>query len=249
MAKALNFELPNQSKIRQEGNVKGGKGPVSVGKRAVDFYLPQYAPELSQEVVQQNTSQAQHIVDKINQYIENMADDYFLLGLHLIALHKLLKQSRLSTDQVKAWYTENINMPYSSAMQCKKVAEVYAEHPELINRYTASGAYLLTSIPTTEEREALWQEAKGDKPSASVRDLREVLKRRRENQIQAEPEVLPPTVLTFRMPETEIHESFVGLIQQVEHLMECEDLEERTQLRKHLIQASRELIRRMEEMV
>ena len=42
-------------------------------------------------------------------------------------------------------HISDINMPYSSAMQCKKVAEVYSENPELIGRYSASGAYLLSS--------------------------------------------------------------------------------------------------------
>ncbi|GIT70960.1 MAG: hypothetical protein Ct9H300mP28_07740 [Pseudomonadota bacterium] len=74
------------------------------------------------------------MVNRINKYIENIADDYFLLGLHLISLHSLLRESKLTTEQIKTWYAENINMPYSSAMQCRKVAEVYASNPELITR-------------------------------------------------------------------------------------------------------------------
>ena len=117
MARTLDFDLNSQSKISQEGILAQESAPIPVGQRYIDFSIPYYDPELSQEIVAQNTSQAQQIVDQINQYIENITDDYLLLGVHLIALHQLLKQSRLTTDQVKTWYAENINMPYSSAMQ------------------------------------------------------------------------------------------------------------------------------------
>ena len=123
------------------------------------------------------------MVNRINKYIENIADDYFLLGLHLISLHSLLRESKLATEQIKSWYAENINMPYSSAMQCRKVAEVYELNPELITRYTASGAYLLSTCRTPEEREEIWQEARGEKNAPSIRELRETLKRVREKKL------------------------------------------------------------------
>ncbi len=246
MAKTLNFDLTSQSDIPQDGLVSKKKTPIPVGRRQIDFSIPYYDPELGQDVVLQNTSQAEKIVDKINQYIENIADDYFLLGVHLIALHKLLKESRLSIDQIKEWYVENINMPYSSAMQCKKVAEVYADQPELINRYTASGAYLLSNCATHEDREALWQEACGDKSSASIRDLRAVLKKRRELDLQLE-EKQPSLQLNYKMNESEIHQVFVELTKETKKLVGCSELQERAELRQYLIRTIRKLAHQMGE--
>ena len=45
----------------------------------------------------------------------------------------------------------------------KALQEAYSSNPELIERYTASGAYLLSSCDTAAEREEIWKKAKGDK--------------------------------------------------------------------------------------
>ncbi|MBF0288192.1 MAG: hypothetical protein HQM14_10270 [SAR324 cluster bacterium] len=248
MAKTLNFDLTSQSDIPKDGLASDQKTPLSVGQRQTDFSIPYYDPELGQDVVLQNTSQAQRIVDKINQYIENIADDYFLLGVHLIALHKLLKESKLSTDQIKAWYVENVNMPYSSAMQCKKVAEVYEDRPELINRYTASGAYLLSNCGTHEDREAIWQDACGKKSSASIRDLRKVLKKKRESDLQLT-DKQEPSELHYKMNEIEIHRTFLELTKETKKLVDCSELQERLEQRKNLIRMIRKLAHQMGEVL
>ena len=180
MGKVLKINLDSQNEIEQEGS-KGNlpdtsKNSISVGKVRTNFFLPDIKLEAPIDTSQEIAPPIKKVVGKINKFIENIADDYFLLGLHLISLHALLKESKLTSDQIKFWYAENINMPYSSAMQCKKVAEVYSESPELIGRYTASGAYLLSSCTTAEEREEIWKKARGEKPTASVRDIRETLK-------------------------------------------------------------------------
>ncbi|MBF0280008.1 MAG: hypothetical protein HQM13_19580 [SAR324 cluster bacterium] len=245
MARTLNFDLNSQSKIGQEGVSPQQKPPMLVGQRQIDFSIPYYDPGLSQEIVSQNTPQAQQIIDRINQYIENISDDYLLLGAHLIALHQLLKQSRLSTDQIKTWYAENVNMPYSSAMQCKKVALVYADQPELINRYTASGAYLLSSFKSHEEREIVWKEACGSKSTASIRELRAVLKKRNEME-QSEISESKSSTRQFKMGENEIHEAFVKLSEEAKKLRYSTDPERQSQ-REQLIQATRDLLREMTE--
>ena len=175
MARALKLNLPSQAEIRQEGNPEPTNSVlVEVGRLQLEFFVPEL--KLDGIPLEEGSPRVQQVVHKINQFIENIADDYFLLGLHLIALHRLLKDSGLTTDQVKLWYAESVNMPYSSAMQCRKVAEVYEDQPELIGRYTASGAYLLTTCANHEEREAVWQQARGDKETPSVRDLRITLR-------------------------------------------------------------------------
>lgn len=241
MARTLDFDLNSQSKISQEGALTK-KSVLPVGKRFIDFSVPAYS--LDPEA---NPLQSQQIVDKINQYIENIADDYFLLGVHLVSLHGLLKQSKMGIEQIKNWYAENINMPYSSAMQCKKVAEIYAENPELINRYTASGAYLLSSCKSAEEREAIWQEACEGKANASIRNLRSVLKRHQEKSQLEAPPSLSNEGLRFKMGEEAIFQELQRVGEEARRLQNLSHPEETLKQRKHLIDMMRSLIRQMEE--
>ena len=152
MSKALKINLNSQREIRQEGAQDPKSIPASstlpVGRIKTDFFLPELNLDAVEDSTEKSSPQVQKVVSRINKFIENIADDYFLLGLHLISLHSLLKESKLNTEQIRSWYAENINMPYSSAMQCRKVADVYSANPEQIGRYTASGAYLLSSCKT-----------------------------------------------------------------------------------------------------
>ena len=43
---------------------------------------------------------------------------------------------------------------------------------QLIGRYTASGAYLLSSYKTAEEREEIWQKAKGESQKAKGKNTK-----------------------------------------------------------------------------
>ena len=187
MSKGLKINLPSQREIPREGTKKNVSIPavpsLPVGRMQTLFYLPKLKIDSKEYSPQKSSPPVQKVISRINKFIENIADDYFLLGLHLISLHSLLKESKLTTAQIKSWYAENINMPYSSAMQCRKVAEVYSENPELIRRYTASGAYLLSSCKTPEERAEIWQEARGEKSNPSIRELRETLKSVQEKQL------------------------------------------------------------------
>ena len=181
MNKELKINLNSQREIQQEGTRKNyadrDSTSLSIGRIKKEFFLPELNIDSVQEFLQEGFPRVKTVVNRINKYIDNIADDYFLLGLHLISLHSLLRESKLTTEQIKSWYAENINMPYSSAMQCRKVAEVYESNPEMITRYTASGAYLLSTFRTPEEREEIWQEARGEKNVPSIRELRETLKR------------------------------------------------------------------------
>ncbi|MGK5093628.1 hypothetical protein WDW89_16660 [Deltaproteobacteria bacterium TL4] len=251
MARALKFNLRSQSQIVKEGDIPVEKERViPVGIRKATFFIPdlEEALELGLE---KGAPKIQKVVDQINQYIENIADDYFLLGLHLISLHHVLKKSGLTTEQVKSWYTENINMPYSSAMQCKKVAEAYREQPDLIGKYTASGAYLLSSC-SQEERDEIWNEARRDKDTATVRELRETLKRRREQVALEEPvveDVVKEALPTFRMTEVQIHESLLQLTSYSKNLTQCANPDEQVEMRHALIEAIQDLITKIEETV
>ena len=155
MNKQLKINLNSQREIHQEGFNKNSatrnSSSLPIGRIKKEFFLPELNIDSAQQSLQKGYPQVKTVVNKINKYIDNIADDYFLLGLHLISLHSLLRESKLTTEQIKFWYAENINMPYSSAMQCRKVAEVYETNPELITRYTASGAYILSTCRTPEE--------------------------------------------------------------------------------------------------
>ena len=255
MARTLKFNLLSQSQIPKEGKMNEGNANIAVGQRRVEFFVPNLEKEVAKtSTVAGEPSRIQTIVDKINQYIDNIADDYFLLGLHLIALHRMLKQSDLTIDQIKMWYTENINMPYSSAMQCRKVAEIYEHNPELINRYTASGAYLLSSCATQEEREEIWNEARGDKPAATVREVREVLKRRREqalleasNEEEDSVETIPLPV--YCMAEQQVFESLTQLTTYASNLAQSKNPDDRLEMRQALIKAVEEFLQKVTETI
>ncbi len=248
MAKSLKIELVSQSTIAQEGSTEllESKAPTRTQR---DFFVPELG--LEQLSLSEGAERMQLVVEQINRFIDNISDDYFQLGLHLSALHKALRKSGLTTEQVKSWYTENINMPYSSAMQCRKVAETYADHPELISRYTASGAYLLSSCETPEERETVWNQARGEKPAPSIRELRETLKRFKEQ--QALPEPLPEPVdpedssWVYKMADAQVFESLQQLTGYCERILKMDDPQERSEMRAALVEAVQRLIEQMEE--
>ena len=250
MARALKLNLPSQMEIRQEGNPEPANSvPVEAGRPQLEFFVPEL--QLNGIPLEEGSPRVQQVVHKINQFIENIADDYFLLGLHLIALHRLLKDSRLTTDQVKLWYAESVNMPYSSAMQCRKVAEVYEDQPELIGRYTASGAYLLTTCADHKEREAVWQQAKGDKEAPSVRDLRVTLREFKEQQllpgIEEKDVAAATSVPQYRMGTQQIHESLQHLTRYCEQLSASTDESEQLEMRQALLEAVQRLLEQMQE--
>ena len=257
MNKELKINLNSQREIQQEGALKNhatrDSSSLPIGRIKKEFFLPELNIDSAQESLQKGYPQVLTVVNKINKYIENIADDYFLLGLHLISLHSLLRESELTTEQIKSWYAENINMPYSSAMQCRKVAEVYESDPEMITRYTASGAYLLSTCSTPEEREEIWQEARGEKNSPSIRELRETLKRVRErklleqngsSKLKTSKEV---SVGTYRMSTEKIKESFQTVNGYFESFTNCENPEEQLVMREILISSVKQLLKGLKE--
>jgi len=258
MVKPLKINLNTQREILQEGAQKSistsAGPPLRVGRMKTDFFLPELNLGAAKDAPKKSSPQVQKVVSRINKFIENIADDYFLLGLHLLSLHSLLKESKLTTEQIKSWYAENINMPYSSAMQCRKVAEVYSANPELIGRYTASGAYLLSSCKTPEEREEIWQEARGEKPAPSIRDLRETLKRAKERQVlgrqMAEREKTEEVSgEKYRMMPAKIRESLQAISLYCDSFVSCEKPLEQAIMRKSLLDSLRIFLKEMEETV
>ena len=257
MSKGLKINLLSQREIRREGNKKNVSIPVapklSVGRIQKLFYLPKLKIDSIEDSPQKSSPQVQRVSSRINKFIENIADDYFLLGLYLISLHSLLRESKLTTAQIKSWYVENINMPYSSAMQCRQVAEVYSEKPELIGRYTASGAYLLSSCKTPEEREEIWQEARGEKSYPSIRELRETLKRVREKQLleQVENEEKELQIGShaekYRMSPDKIKESLKTITAYCDNYVACEIIEEKAKMRATLLNSVRLLLKKLEQ--
>ena len=259
MVKPLKINLNTQREILQEGAQKSistsAGPPLRVGRMKTDFFLPELNLGAAKDAPKKSSPQVQKVVSRINKFIENIADDYFLLGLHLLSLHSLLKESKLTTEQIKSWYAENINMPYSSAMQCRKVAEVYSANPELIGRYTASGAYLLSSCKTPEEREEIWQEARGEKPAPSIRDLRETLKRARERQAlelqtaEREKTEKEESGEKYRMMPAKIRESLLTISLYCDSFVACEKPLEQAKMRKVLLDSLRIILKEMEETV
>ena len=259
MVKPLKINLNTQREILQEGAQKfistSAGPPLRVGRMKTDFFLPELNLDTAKDAPKNSSPQVQKVVSRINKFIENIADDYLLLGLHLLSLHSLLKESKLTTEQIKSWYAENINMPYSSAMQCRKVAEVYSANPELIGRYSASGAYLLSSCKTPEEREEIWQEARGEKPAPSIRDLRETLKRARERQaLQSQTAEREKTEKEesnekYRMKPAKIRKSLLTISLYCDSFVSCEKPLEQFKMRKVLLESLKNFIKEMEETV
>ena len=261
MGKALKIKLGSQREIKQEGTKESfaySENPkLSVGKIKTFFFLPDLKIDSEEDTdnAEQISPPVQNVINRINKFIENIADDYFLLGLHLISLHSLLRQSKLTTDQIKLWYEENINMPYSSAMQCRKVAEVYSENPELIGRYTATGAYLLSSCKNSEEREEIWQEARGVKTAPSTRDLRETIKLVRMTKKNNQPEEdnlnkgMNSSVIKNQMSTKKIRESLKIIKDFSESFLTCEEREKREETRKMLLNSIKNLLSYVQETV
>ena len=257
MNKELKINLNSQREIQQEGAQKNyatsGISSLPIGRIKKEFFLPELNIDSAQESLQKGYPQVQTVLNRINKYIENIADDYFLLGLHLISLHSLLRESKLTTEQIKSWYAENINMPYSSAMQCRKVAEVYESNPELITRYTASGAYLLSTCSTPEEREEIWQEARGEKNAPSIRELRETLKRVREKKLLEQngysklKRGKEDSVDKYRMSTEKIKDSFQAVTVYFERFADCENPEEQLKLRQIFISSVKQLLKGLRE--
>ncbi len=239
MAKQLDVTFTPQSQIQVEHLSQKSKG-VPVGSREPRFNLPDL-PDLTETKLDGDHPQALQMVTRINRFIENIADDYFLLGLHLIVLHKMLKGSQMTTAQIKAWYLDKINMPYSSAMQCKKVAEVYEDSPNLIERYGASGAYLLTTLNSHEEREKVWIQACGEKATASIASLRQELKHWHQKQILPCSEQAP----ILDKKDRQIWRELKDLLSELKMLKEL-SLEEQTEQRQKYAKILRSLATQLE---
>ena len=257
MSKELKINLNSQREILQEGAQKNfdvsDSSSLPTGRIKKEFFLPELNIDSAKQSLQEGFPQVQTVVKKINKYIENIADDYFLLGLHLISLHSLLRESKLTTEQIKLWYAQNINMPYSSAMQCRKVAEVYEPNPELITRYTASGAYLLSTCRTPEEREEIWQEARGEKKAPSIRELRETLKLVRERKLMEKngsselKTSREDSMDKYRMTPEKIKESLQTVSGYFESFVDCENTEDQLVMREKLICSLKKLIKGLQE--
>jgi hypothetical protein len=133
MAKSLKIELVSQSTIAQEGSTEllESQAPTRTQR---DFFVPELG--LEQLSLSEGAERMQLVVEQINRFIDNISDDYFQLGLHLSALHKALRKSGLTTEQVKSWYTENINIPSSdsrSSRHCRSHSR------SLLTRRTQAG--------------------------------------------------------------------------------------------------------------
>ena len=257
MKKQLKINLNSQREIHQEGSYKNyatrDSSSLSIGRIKKEFFIPELNIDSAEQSLKKGYPQVQTVVKKINKYIENIADDYFLLGLHLISLHSLLRESKLNTEQIKFWYAENINMPYSSAMQCRKVAQVYKPNPELITRYTASGAYLLSTCKTPEEREEIWQEARGEKKAPSIKELRDTLKLVRERNLLEQngsselKKGREDSVEKYIMTPEKIKESLQTISDCFEKFADFGNTEDQLVMREKLISSLKQLLKGLEE--
>ena len=137
-------------------------------------------------------------------------------------------------------------------MQCRKVADVYSANPEQIGRYTASGAYLLSSCKPPEEREEIWQEARGEKSAPSIRELRETLKQVRERQALERLELedvnteRENSVNKFLMTPDKIHESLQTISHYCDSFVTCEKPVEQAEMREFLLDSLRILLKNLE---
>ena len=90
MAKALKIILNSQREIKREGDIKNPNlsdpKTIPVGRKKINFYLPELNLESIEVTRGRDTPTILNIVSRINKFVENIADDYFLLGLHLICL-------------------------------------------------------------------------------------------------------------------------------------------------------------------
>ena len=106
MGKELKINLGSQREIKQEGIqnrlTNKSKNTLVVGKIKTNFFLPELKLDSVYGSTEEISPTLKKVVVRINKFIENIADDYFLLGLHLISLHSLLKESKLTTEQIKS---------------------------------------------------------------------------------------------------------------------------------------------------
>ncbi len=257
MNKKLKINLNSQREIQQEGFNKNyltrDGSSLPIGRIKKEFFIPKLNIDSAKESLQKGYPKVQTVVNKINKYIENIADDYFLLGLHLISLHSLLRESKLTIEQIKSWYAENINMPYSSAMQCRKVAQVYEQNPELISRYTASGAYLLSNCRTHEEREEIWHQARGEKNAPSIKELRKTLKLVRERNLLEQngsskiKKGKDYSLRTYRMTPDKLKDSLQTVTDYFERFAGSENPEEELKMREILISSVKQFLKGLRE--
>jgi len=133
------------------------------------------------------------------------------------------------------------------------VSEVYKANPELISRYTASGAYLLSACETPEEREEIWKEARGEKNSPSIRELRETLKLVRERKLM-EQNVSSKLKMgredlvgKYKMSPQKIKESLQTVSGCFERFAVCEKSEDQLLMREILISSVKQLLKGLQE--
>ena len=90
MSKALKIILNSQREIQQEGALNpesiSESSTLPVGQIKTDFFLPELNLDTVENSTNNSSLQVQKVVSRINKFIENIADDYSLLGLHLISL-------------------------------------------------------------------------------------------------------------------------------------------------------------------
>ena len=125
----------------------------------------------------------------------------------------------------------------------------------MIGRYTASGAYLLSSCKTAEEREEIWQKAKGDKSNASIRDIREALKMARSKNLFEKPETgqikkeKNGMSLENLISPREIRESLDTVVLNSENFLTCKKSKDRAEMRKILLDSVKKFMDYLEETV
>ena len=111
---------------------------------------------------------------------------------------------------------------------------------------------MLTTCADHEEREAIWQQAKGDKDAPSVRDLRVALREFKEQQLLPGMEedadvAVAVSVPQYRMGTQQIHESLQHLSRYCEQLSISTDESEQLEMRQALLEAVQRLLEQMQE--